>query len=280
MHNYVEKHVFDKYLRKERMPHIWCSGCGNGIILSCFLSAVEKLGIDPKKVMIVSGIGCIGRAPGYLNFDSFHTLHGRAIPFAIGLKLAKPELHVVVMSGDGDLFSIGGNHFIHAARRNNDLLVICANNFVYGMTGGQFGPTTPRSAYTTTTPHGNLEVPFNLPFFATSSGATYVARWTTFHVKQLTNSIMEAFGKRGFRFIEVLSPCPTVYGRKNKMPRGVDMMNYFKQKSEIRNMEDPRRADIKADKIILGKFVDLEKKTYEELTDALAEKIGEGIGKD
>lgn len=279
MHYYVEEHIFDKYLRRERMPHIWCPGCGDGVILSCFLGAVERLKMDPDKILIVSGIGCIGRAPGYLKFDSFHVLHGRAIPFAVGLKLVKPELDVVVMSGDGDLFAIGGNHFIHAARRNNDILVICSNNFNYGMTGGQVGPTTPHDAFTTTTPYGNVEFPFNLPFFAVSCGATYVARWTVLHARRLTNSITEALQKNGFRFIEVLSPCPPTYGSSNKMPEAMDAMKYFKENSVIKHFEDPRKAEIGlGGKILIGKFADVEKRTYDEKILELKKTVSGGGG--
>ena len=154
------------YLRQDRIPHIWCPGCGIGTSLNCFCRALTESELDLDKVAIVSGIGCTGRTAGYLNLDSFHTTHGRAIPFATGLKLANPELNVVVYSGDGDLFAIGGNHFFHAARRNMDLLVVCVNNFTYGMTGGQVAPTTPTGPTQTTMPYGNFEVPFNLPFVA------------------------------------------------------------------------------------------------------------------
>jgi 2-oxoglutarate ferredoxin oxidoreductase subunit beta len=270
MQRWVKKHRFDRYLRGERMPHIWCPGCGNGIILSCLLHAIERLKLDLDKISVVSGIGCIGRAPGYLKFDSFHVLHGRAIPFAVGLKLVRPELCVIVLSGDGDLFAIGGNHFIHAARRNNDLLVICSNNFNYGMTGGQAGPTTPHDAITTTSPYGNIELPLNLPFFAVSCGATYVARWTAWHVRELAAGMAEALQRRGFRFIEVLSPCPPIYGRRNRMARGVDMMRYFQKQSVTRHFEDAKGAEIRlGGKILVGKFADKEKKTYEEKVAAL-----------
>ena len=172
------------YLRTERIPHIWCPGCGIGTTVNCFTRALEESAQDLDKLAIVSGIGCTGRVAGYLNLDSFHTTHGRAIPFATGLKLANPELNVVVYSGDGDLFAIGGNHFLHAARRNMDLLVVCVNNFTYGMTGGQVAPTTPLGASQTTMPFGNFENPASLPFLADAAGATFVARWTVFHVRQ------------------------------------------------------------------------------------------------
>lgn len=255
-------HPLEDYLRRWMIPHIWCEGCGNGIILSCFIMALNELKLDPNKVVVVSGIGCIGRISGYTNTDSYHTTHGRAIAFATGVKLAKPELKVVVISGDGDLFAIGGNHFIHAARRNLDMPVICANNFNYGMTGGQYGPTTPLNAWTTTTPYGNVEHPFNLVHLAAASGAVYVARWTTLHVRRLTESIKKALQKEGFSFIEVITPCPELYGRYNKMRTGVDMMNWFKQASEIQHYSDPAKAEITPEKIIVGEFVDMEKPSY------------------
>lgn len=261
----VFEHPFAKYLRAAMMPHIWCSGCGNGIILNAFVHALEELQMDLNKLVVVSGIGCIGRAAGYLNVDSFHTTHGRPIAFATGVKLAKPELEVVVISGDGDLFAIGGNHFIHAARRNIGIKVICANNFNYGMTGGQVGPTTPLEALTTTTPYGNIEHPFNLVHLAAASGATYVARWTTFHVRMLTMSIKKMLQRKGFSFIEVISQCPEIYGRRNKMRTALEMMEWFRKASVIMNFSDPAKAGITAEKIIVGEFVDVEKPTYEEL---------------
>jgi len=255
-------HPLERFLREWMIPHIWCEGCGNGIILNCFVRALSELNLDLNKVVVVSGIGCIGRISGYTNTDSYHTTHGRAIPFAIGAKLAKPELKVVVISGDGDLFAIGGNHFIHAARRNIDIPVICANNFNYGMTGGQYAPTTPLDAWTTTTPYGNIEHPFNLVHLAAASGAVYVARWTTLHVRRLTESIKKALQKEGFSFIEVISPCPELYGRYNQMKTGLDMMKWFKEASEVQHHLDPAKAEITPSKIVLGEFVDIEKPSF------------------
>jgi 2-oxoglutarate ferredoxin oxidoreductase subunit beta len=259
------EHPFAKYLRAAMMPHIWCSGCGNGIILNAFVHALDELQFNLDKLVVVSGIGCIGRAAGYTNVDSFHTTHGRPIAFATGVKLAKPELEVVVISGDGDLFAIGGNHFIHAARRNVGIKVICANNFNYGMTGGQVGPTTPLEALTTTTPYGNIEHPFNLVHLAAASGATYVARWTTLHVRMLTMSIKKLLQRKGFSFIEVVSPCPEIYGRYNKMRTGLKMMEWFRKASVIANFSDPSNAEITPERIVIGEFVDVEKPTYEQL---------------
>jgi 2-oxoglutarate ferredoxin oxidoreductase subunit beta len=250
------------------MPHIWCPGCGIGPTLYAWARALDRVGIDKRKVVYVSGIGCCGRGSGYLDVDGFHTTHGRAIPFAIGIKLVKPELCVSVISGDGDLFSIGGNHFIHAARRNVDLLVICTNNFIYGMTGGQLAATTLRGDRSTTTPYGNVENPFNTPHLADASGAVYVARWTSVHVRMLENSIAEALRMKGFRYIEVLSPCPVNYGRRNKLPGVFDIAEWFLRSSVIKHGADTSEVQIEKGKpIILGNFVKREGRLsyYEEL---------------
>ncbi len=268
-------HPFAKYLRAEMMPHIWCSGCGNGIVLNCFVHALDELQTDLDNLVIVSGIGCIGRTAGYTYADSFHTTHGRALAFATGVKLANPELEVVVISGDGDLFAIGGNHFIHAARRNIGVKVLCVNNLNYGMTGGQSGPTTPLDAITPTSPYGNVEHPFNLVHLAAASGATYVARWTTLHVRRLTLSIEKLLQKKGFCFIEVLSPCPEIFGRYNKMRSGLEMMRWFKRASVVEKFSDPAKAEISADRIVVGEFVDIEKLSYERLLHEKISKINE-----
>lgn len=253
----------EEYLRMDRMPHIWCPGCGIGTTVNCFAHALEQSGLDLRKVAIVSGIGCTGRVAGYVNLDSFHTTHGRAIPFATGLKLANPELKVVVYSGDGDLLAIGGNHFIHAARRNVDMTVILINNFIYGMTGGQVAPTTPLYATASTTPHGNFEDAFNLPYLAESCGAVYVARWTAYHVRHITKAIKEALLKKGFSFVEIIAPCPTLYSRRNKLGDGLDQMIYYKENSEIRNDVDTKTVGLNFQgKIVVGKFVDRDRQTY------------------
>jgi 2-oxoglutarate/2-oxoacid ferredoxin oxidoreductase subunit beta len=264
----------EKYLRMDRIPHIWCPGCGIGTTVNCFARAIEQTVEDLDKLAIVSGIGCTGRVAGYLNFDSFHTTHGRAIPFATGLKLANPELTVVVYSGEGDLIAIGGNHFIHAARRNIDLTVICVNNFNYAMTGGQASSTTPIDAVGTTAPFGVIERPFNLPFLAESCGAVYVARWTTYHVRQTTKSMAEAMSKKGFRFIEIVSPCPTLYERRNRLGSGLDRMVWFKENSIIKNGAPTRECDIEFQKpIICGKFVDVERPSLVEAMAAQRARI-------
>jgi len=245
------------------MPTIWCAGCGIGSAVGCFIRAIDRTGLNADKMALVSGIGCSGRAAGYVRLDSFHTTHGRAIPFATGLKLANPELNVVVFSGEGDLAAIGGNHLIHAARRNIDMTVICINNFNYGMTGGQLGPTTPLDARSATSPYGNYEPPFNLPRLVAAAGATFVARWTVFHLRQLEKCIAEALVKPGFSFVEVIAHCPTAYGRLNKQGQGVDGLRYYKEKSVVRNGADPSEADIgMSGPILVGKFIDIERPTF------------------
>jgi 2-oxoglutarate ferredoxin oxidoreductase subunit beta len=258
----------EPFLRGDRMPHIWCPGCGIGTTVNCFARALVESKLPPDKVAIVSGIGCTGRVAGYMKLDSFHTTHGRAIPFATGLKLANPELTVVVYSGDGDLIAIGGNHFIHAARRNADLKVICVNNFTYGMTGGQVAPTTPLGALATTTPYGCFEQPFNLPFLAESSGAVYVARWTAFHVRHITHSMVEVLNKKGFCFIEILAPCPTLYQRRNRLGDGLDTMKYYKQKSVIKNGASTKDVQLNLQgEITVGRFLDIERPSLKQAMD-------------
>jgi 2-oxoglutarate/2-oxoacid ferredoxin oxidoreductase subunit beta len=256
----------EPFLRMDRMPHIWCPGCGIGTTVNCFTRALLESGADLDKVAVVSGIGCTGRVAGYARLDSFHTTHGRAIPFATGLKLANPSLQVVVYSGDGDLSAIGGNHLIHAARRNIDLKVICVNNMIYAMTGGQTAPTTPCDSITSTAPYGTFEPSFNLVQLAESAGASYVARWTTYHVKQLSRAMNEVLHKRGFCFIEVLSPCPTLYQRRNKLGDALETMKYYKAASKVRHGVPTSETSLtKQGEIIVGKFVDRDRPDYMEL---------------
>jgi 2-oxoglutarate ferredoxin oxidoreductase subunit beta len=258
-------HPMENVLRMDRIPHIWCPGCGIGLAVTAFAAALEKAKIDLNKVAIVSGIGCTGRVAGYVKLDSFHTTHGRAIAFATGIKVANPDMKVIVFSGDGDLIAIGGNHFIHAARRNIDMLVVCVNNFIYAMTGGQVAPTTPLTAYATTSPFGCVEPPFNIPYLADSSGAVYVARWTTLHVRRLQNSFVEALNKKGFSVVEAISPCAQYYSRINRLGDGLDMMRFYHDNTEIRHGEDTKNLDIGFQgKIIMGKFVDRERPCYTE----------------
>jgi 2-oxoglutarate ferredoxin oxidoreductase subunit beta len=261
----------------DRMPHIWCPACGIGTTVNCFTRALEESKANLDKVAIVSGIGCTGRVAGYANLDSFHTTHGRAIPFATGLKLSNPELQVVVYSGDGDLFAIGGNHFIHAARRNMDLKVICVNNLTYAMTGGQTGPATPLDVITSTAPYGTYDPAFNLPYLVEAAGAVYVARWTTFHVRQLAKSMAEMFKKKGFCFIEVVSPCPTLYQRRNKMGDALDTMKFYKEVSKVKHGALTSEVGLsKSGEIIVGKFVDRERPDFETMMKAhLEASLGE-----
>jgi 2-oxoglutarate ferredoxin oxidoreductase subunit beta len=255
----------DELLRTERLPHIWCPGCGLGTALSCFTSALMRSGLDLDKVAIVSGIGCTGRVAGYLRLDGFHTTHGRALPFATGLKLANDGLKVIVFSGDGDLIAIGGNHFIHAARRNMDVTVVCVNNFIYGMTGGQVGPTTPTGASASTSPWGNLEHPFNVPNLAAAAGATYIARWTALHARRLEESIHRALLKPGFTVVEVISPCPTAFGRANREAYGRDMMKFYHENAVIRHGAHPEEVGVElGGEIVCGEFIDIERPTFQD----------------
>ncbi|MBM3306649.1 MAG: 2-oxoacid:ferredoxin oxidoreductase subunit beta [Candidatus Aminicenantes bacterium] len=253
----------DEFLRKDRIPHIWCSGCGIGVVVSSFADALRKSNLDLNKVAIVSGIGCTGRVAGYVKLDSFHSTHGRPIPFATGLKLANPDLKVVVFSGDGDIFGIGGNHFIHAARRNMDMVVICVNNFNYAMTGGQVAATTPIDANLSTAPFGNFEHPFSLPYLADACGASYVARWTCLHIRRVTQSMQEALSRKGFSLIEVIAPCVTLYARRNRLGDGLNLLKYYYDNSVIQHGADTRTIEISyQSKMVCGKFVDREKPTF------------------
>jgi len=272
-----EEHPMEKLLRMDRIPHIWCPTCGLGTTVTALAAALEQLQLNLNDVAVVSGIGCTGRVAGYMKLDSFHTTHGRAIPFALGLHIARPDLKVIVFSGDGDLVSIGGNHLIHTARRNVDITVICVNNFIYAMTGGQVAPTTPITAKSSTSPYGNYEHPFNLPLLAASSGAVYVARWTALHIRRLTVAIKEAITKRGFSFVEVIAPCSTLYARLNKLGSGLELMKFYHDNSIIRHGADLKEVDIDyQSKIVVGKFVDIEKPTYLDcLNDAFKKKFGD-----
>jgi 2-oxoglutarate ferredoxin oxidoreductase subunit beta len=284
-------HPMDELLRGERLPHIWCQGCGLGTALTTFISSLQWLernrGWDLDKVAVVSGIGCTGRIAGYLRLDSFHTTHGRAIPFATGMKLANPELKVVVLSGDGDIAGIGGNHFIHAARRNLDMTVVCVNNFNYGMTGGQVGPTTPHEARAVTSQYGNFEYPFNLPYLAAASGASFVARWTVLHARRLDWSLREAMEHPGFSFVEVIAPCSTAYARWNPEGRGLDpeslrrrgleVLKYYRMVGRIAHGTHPKDTNVRVDdrglitEIPEGKFLEDRRPDLQAAIDGLKE---------
>jgi 2-oxoglutarate/2-oxoacid ferredoxin oxidoreductase subunit beta len=272
-------HPVEPALRGDRLPHIWCPGCGIGIAVSSLVESLREADVDLERLAVVSGIGCTGRVAGYLKCDSFHTTHGRAIPFALGLHLGDPELKVVVFSGDGDLSAIGGNHLIHAARRNVDITVVCVNNFTYGMTGGQAGPTTQEGARTTTSPYGSVEPPFNLPRLAAAAGATYVARWTVLDMGRLRRSLVEALRHRGFSFVEIVSPCPVYYGRRNRLGEALDELRYYREHIDIQNLAPLEELDLALNaEIVVGKFVDEEQPTFVELLrDRLAPNAQEAL---
>jgi 2-oxoglutarate ferredoxin oxidoreductase subunit beta len=216
------------YLRERFLPHMWCPGCGHGIVLNGLVRAVEKLDMSRNEIVMTSGIGCSSRISGYVDFHSLHTIHGRALAFATGVKLSKPELNVIVPMGDGDALSIGGNHFIHAARRNIDITAIVMNNRIYGMTGGQYSPLSGEGTLATTAPYYNIDQAFDVVELSTAAGASFVARTTTYHVQQMTDIIRKAIVHEGFSVVEILSQCPTYFGRKNKLGGAVDMMRWFK----------------------------------------------------
>ncbi|MBQ7522924.1 MAG: 2-oxoacid:ferredoxin oxidoreductase subunit beta [Oscillospiraceae bacterium] len=239
-------------MRPEHLPHIWCPGCGHGIIMRDVAQAVENLGLDRDKVVLVSGIGCSSRAAGYMDFNTIHTTHGRAIAFATGIKLANPELEVIVLTGDGDASAIGGNHLIHAARRNIGLTVIVMNNTIYGMTGGQYSPTTPRKAFGTTAPYGNLDRAFDLAGLAYGAGASYAARGSAFHTQQTIQMIQEGIRHQGFSIIDVASVCPTYFGRKNKKGSAVDMLRWQKENSVTVEQAKKMTAEQLQGKLVIG----------------------------
>lgn len=217
------------YIRERFFPHLWCPGCGHGTVLNSLLRAIEELGFSKNEIVMVSGIGCSSRISGYVDFHTLHTIHGRALAFATGVKMSRPELNLVVPMGDGDALAIGGNHFIHAARRNIDLTAIVMNNRIYGMTGGQYSPLSGYGIVATTAPYTNIDHDFDIVKLATAAGATFVARSTTYHVQQLKKIIKEAILHEGFSVVEVMSQCPTYFGRKNRAGSAVDMMESYKE---------------------------------------------------
>jgi 2-oxoglutarate ferredoxin oxidoreductase subunit beta len=249
-------------LRKDKFPHIWCEGCGDGIALKAILRAVQNIGLDRNDIAMVSGIGCSSRTPGYVDFNTLHTTHGRAIAYATGLKLARPELHVIVVSGDGDATAIGGNHLIHAARRNINLTVLLYNNHIYGMTGGQVSPTTPMGDFATTAPYGGMENTFDIAGLTVAAGASFVARSTVYHAKVLERMIEKAMRKVGFSLVEIMSPCPTAYGKINKKGMPKDLI--LNQKSQAVNIEKSKSMspeDLRG-RIITGVLADRELPEY------------------
>ena len=216
------------YLRERFMPHIWCPGCGHGIVMNNLIRAISELGVKKNDIVMVTGIGCSSRISGYLDFHTLHTIHGRALAFATGVKLARPEVTLIVPMGDGDALAIGGNHFIHTARRNIDITAIIMNNNIYGMTGGQFSPLSGYGKKATTAPFGNIYEAFDIVQLAQGAGASFVARTTTYHVTSMIKILKKAIKHKGFSVVEILSQCPTYFGRKNKMGDAIDMLNYYK----------------------------------------------------
>jgi 2-oxoglutarate ferredoxin oxidoreductase subunit beta len=253
-----------KYLRPIPMP--FCPGCGAFTVMSEFLRAAHELGHENlNKFVFCSGIGCSSWIPSpHFIADSVHTLHGRSIPVATGIKLLRPDLNVVVFGGDGDIVGIGLSHFIHAARRNLDILVIMVNNMVYGMTGGQVAPTTPFKTKTTTTPYGSFEHPLDAAKLAVTAGASYVSRWTTAHPNELEDSIKKALTIRGFRYIEAVSQCPTAFGRKAGFKDATEMLKWFKENAiTIKQAESLSEEDLTG-KIVLGEFIQRQRPTLVE----------------
>lgn len=243
-----------KYFRQDRLPHIWCPGCGHGTVTGALVRAIARLKLDKNKVCVVSGIGCSSRAPGYLDFDTLHTAHGRALAFATGIKLARPDLKVIVMTGDGDCTAIGGNHFIHAARRNIDITTIVMNNNIYGMTSGQYSPMTPKGFLGTTAPYGNPERTFDLCKLAEAAGATYVARGTSFHAQMLIDLIEQALTHRGFSVVEALTQCPTYFGRKNKVGGAVELLEWIKERTVNAKAAAVLPSEKVAGKLLIGEL--------------------------
>lgn len=222
--------LIHKYLRHDKkFPHVWCPGCGNGIVLGALIRAIDRIGYEKDDIVLVSGIGCSGRLPVYVDFNTLHTTHGRALTFATGVKLANPRLQVIVIMGDGDATAIGGNHFIHAARRNLNLTALILNNSIYGMTGGQYSPTTPYGAKATTALHGHIEHAFSIAELAVTAGAGFVARGTVYHATLLDELIEKAIRKRGFAVVETITHCHTQYGRRNRQGGAVEMLRWQKE---------------------------------------------------
>lgn len=255
-------HPLKDWLNMQRF--IFCPGCLIGTLITSTITCLKEKNLTTKDIAIVSGIGCSGRASGCFKVPAFHTTHGRAIPFATGLKIANPKLKVIVLSGDGDLFAIGGNHFIHAARRNVEIIVMCVNNNTYGMTGGQVAPTSQLGDITETTPYGNVEPPFNLVSLAAASGATYVARWPGYDTLRLQKSILKSLDHEGFSFIEVLAPCFVQYGTKNKLGDAIEMLKWLKKQVIIKMGCPPHLAtfDFKQGVIVCGEFVEEQKQGF------------------
>jgi 2-oxoglutarate ferredoxin oxidoreductase subunit beta len=257
-----------EYLRHhKRFPHVWCAGCGIGIVMGSILRSVQKLELNQDDVAVISGIGCTGRMPVYVDFNTMHTTHGRALAFATGLKLARPEMEIIVVMGDGDALAIGGNHFIHAARRNVDMTAIVVNNSIYGMTGGQSSPTTPLDSYSATAPYGHVEQPFPICELAIAAGAAFVARGTVYHATQLDRLIEQAMRKNGFAVVEAVSYCHTTFGRANDLKTPVKMMHWLKDNSMSVQAAEKLDDGPPEGTIVRGVIQDEDKPEYTELYD-------------
>jgi 2-oxoglutarate ferredoxin oxidoreductase subunit beta len=255
--------LIHKYLRHDKkFPHMWCPGCGNGIMLGALIRAIDRVGYEKDDIVLISGIGCSGRLPVYVDFNTLHTTHGRALTFATGVKLAKPRLKVIVVMGDGDAVAIGGNHFIHAARRNIDLTAIIVNNNTYGMTGGQYSPTTPFGMRTTTSPYTHIEHSFMISELAVTAGATFVARGTVYHAKMLDALLEKGLRKQGFSVVEVISHCHTQYGKLNKLGGAVEMLQWQKEHAVMVDKVAEMSPDQLMDKFPIGVLVDRDLPVY------------------
>ncbi|OQY26078.1 MAG: 2-oxoacid:ferredoxin oxidoreductase subunit beta [Anaerolineaceae bacterium 4572_32.1] len=256
------------YLRHEkRFPNMWCAGCGIGIVMGSLIRAIDSLGLDKDQVAVISGIGCTGRMPVYMDFNTMHTTHGRALAFATGLRLARPDMTIIVVMGDGDALAIGGNHFIHAARRNIDLTAIIVNNNIYGMTGGQVSPTTPSGKLATTAPYGNVDQAFPIAELAKAGGASLVARSTVYHVAEMDKLIARALQKKGFAMVEAVSYCHTSYGRLNREGSPVDMMRALKENAiSVKAAANKSPEELKG-KIVRGLLYEADLPEYTELYD-------------
>ncbi|MEA2020967.1 MAG: 2-oxoacid:ferredoxin oxidoreductase subunit beta [Candidatus Caldatribacteriota bacterium] len=270
--------VIDKYIRKEMFPHIWCPGCGNGIVLGALIRAIDTLNWDRDKIVMVSGIGCSSRITGYVDFCTMNTTHGRALPFATGIKMANPDLKVIVVMGDGDCSAIGGNHFIHACRRNIDITAIVINNMIYGMTGGQYSPLTPTDHFGSTAPYGNIDQTFDLAKLATAAGASYVARSTVFNARQSIPLIKKGLQKKGFSVVEMISTCPVSYGKMNKKKSPVELLKWVKSIAVSKTGWEKLSEEDREEKIVIGEFTDTNKIEYTEKYKMLMKKTQEAGG--
>jgi len=267
--------LIHKYLRHDKkFPHVWCPGCGNGIVLGSLIRAIDKLGLEKDNIVMVSGIGCSGRMPVYVDFNTLHTTHGRALTFATGIKLAKPHLTVIVVMGDGDATAIGGNHFIHAARRNIDLVAIIVNNQIYGMTGGQYSPTTPYGCIATTATYGHIEHAFSIAELAVTAGAPFVARGSVYHTGLLDKVIEKSIVHKGFSVVEIISNCHIQFGRRNRMSDPVSMMKWMRDNAvKVEKAKEMAPQDL-AGKFTIGILADVEKPVFTEEYEKIKQKAG------